>query len=116
MDLALAHSLMPALSILAQVTTESGPVETSAAVAATGVSLLDVAFYAMVKILIALGVILGAVSYTVLAERKVCAFMQDRVGPNRTGIPFTKFSMWGLGQPIADALKGLLKEQFTPKH
>ncbi|PTY03635.1 hydroxyacid dehydrogenase [Verrucomicrobia bacterium LW23] len=70
----------------------------------------------MVKILIGLGVILGTVSYTVLAERKVCAFMQDRVGPNRTGIPLTNIPMWGLGQPIADALKGLLKEQFTPNH
>ncbi len=61
-----------------------------------------------------LAVILGLVSYTVYAERKVCALIQDRVGPNRTGIPLTKIRILGLGQPIADALKLLLKENFIP--
>ncbi len=61
-----------------------------------------------------LAVILGLVSYTVYAERKICAWIQDRVGPNRTGIPFTKIRIQGLGQPIADALKLLLKENFIP--
>ncbi|MDX2079694.1 MAG: complex I subunit 1 family protein [Terrimicrobiaceae bacterium] len=61
-----------------------------------------------------LAVILGLVSYTVYAERKVCALIQDRVGPNRTGIPLTNIRMLGLGQPIADALKLLLKENFIP--
>jgi len=65
-------------------------------------------------------IILGFVSYTVYAERKVCAFIQDRVGPNRVGIPLTLLGMkkdlplLGLGQPIADALKLLLKENFIP--
>jgi NADH-quinone oxidoreductase subunit H len=59
-------------------------------------------------------VILGLVSYTVYAERKVCAWIQDRVGPNRTGIPLTGIRIQGLGQPIADALKLLLKENFIP--
>jgi NADH-quinone oxidoreductase subunit H len=62
-----------------------------------------------------LGLILGLVSYTVYAERKICAWIQDRVGPNRTGIPLTKIRILGLGQPIADALKLLLKENFIPK-
>lgn len=67
-----------------------------------------------------LGVILFLVSYTVYAERKVCALIQDRVGPNRTGIPLTLLGLktdipfLGLGQPVADALKLLLKENFIP--
>jgi NADH-quinone oxidoreductase subunit H len=67
-----------------------------------------------------LGVILGLVSYTVYAERKVCALIQDRVGPNRVGIPLTLLGLkrdipfFGLGQPIADAMKLLLKENFMP--
>jgi NADH-quinone oxidoreductase subunit H len=54
-------------------------------------------------------VILPMVTYTVYAERRVCALIQDRVGPNRVGI-------YGLVQPIADAVKLLLKEDFTPAH
>ena len=68
----------------------------------------------LAKTLGLLGLILGLVSYTVYAERKICAWIQDRVGPNRTGIPLTKFRILGLGQPIADALKLLLKENFIP--
>jgi NADH-quinone oxidoreductase subunit H len=54
-------------------------------------------------------VILPMVSYTVYAERRVSALIQDRVGPNRVGPS-------GLVQPIADAVKLLLKEDFTPAH
>ena len=43
-------------------------------------------------------VILPMVSYTVYAERRVSALIQDRLGPNRVGI-------FGLLQPIADAVK-----------
>lgn len=68
---------------------------------------------ALAKSLIFLNVILGMVSYVVFAERKVCAWSQDRVGPNRVG--FMKFHLMGLGQPIADALKLFLKENFIPK-
>lgn len=63
-----------------------------------------------------LGIVLGMVSYTVYAERRVSAFIQDRIGPNRVGIPLTNIKIQGLGQPIADALKLLLKEDFTPAH
>ena len=47
--------------------------------------------------------------YLVLAERKVSAWMQDRIGPNRVG-PF------GLFQPVADGIKILLKEGVIPSH
>ena len=52
-------------------------------------------------------VILPMVSYAVYAERRVSALIQDRLGPNRVGPA-------GLFQPIADALKFILKEDFTP--
>src|SRR5947209_3402451 len=54
-------------------------------------------------------VILPMVSYSVYAERRVSAFIQDRRGPNRVGPA-------GLLQPIADIFKLLLKEDFTPRH
>ena len=67
-------------------------------------------------------IILPMVSYTVYAERRVSAMIQDRLGPNRVGIPLTLFGFqkdipfFGLAQPIADAVKLLLKEDFTPAH
>jgi len=69
-------------------------------------------------------VVLPMVSYTVYAERRVSALIQDRIGPNRTGFPLTllgfknDFSpfLGGLGQPVADAVKFLLKEDFVPRH
>jgi NADH-quinone oxidoreductase subunit H len=58
---------------------------------------------------LALGAILTACMYLVLAERKVSAWMQDRIGPNRVG-------PYGLFQPLADAIKILLKEGVVPSH
>lgn len=63
-----------------------------------------------------LGIVLFIVSYTVYAERRVSAMIQDRLGPNRVGIPLTDIRLAGLGQPIADTIKLLLKEDFTPAH
>ena len=57
----------------------------------------------------ALGAILGGVSYLIYVERKLAAFMQDRVGPNRVG-------PWGLFQPIADGMKFILKEDVIPAY
>jgi NADH-quinone oxidoreductase subunit H len=72
------------------------------------------------KSFILLNLVLGLVSVTVYAERRVSAFIQDRVGPNRVGLPMTLFGgkkdifLWGLGQMIVDPLKLLLKENFQP--
>jgi NADH-quinone oxidoreductase subunit H len=63
----------------------------------------------LIKIVALLAVVLGIMNYAVYAERRISALIQDRLGPNRVG-PF------GLFQPIADAAKFLLKEDFTPAH
>lgn len=62
----------------------------------------------VIKCLFVLLIVMGAVAYLTLAERKVIGFMQDRIGPNRVG-PF------GLLQPIADAVKLIFKEIIMPK-
>ena len=78
-------------------------------------SLVKIVFFTFV-------VILPMVAYSVYAERRGSAIIQDRVGPNRTGIPMTLFGfkkdipLSGLLQPMADGLKFLLKEDFTPDH
>lgn len=54
-------------------------------------------------------VVLGFVTYAILAERKVMGFMQGRMGPNQVG------GKWGLLQTVADVLKLLLKEDTIPK-
>src|SRR5882672_11981696 len=72
--------------------------------------------------LIAHGAILGAVAYLILLERGVASWVQDRIGPNRVGlgfgiIPFLKdMHMHGLGQPLADGLKFIFKEDYRPKN
>lgn len=54
-------------------------------------------------------VVLGFVTYGILAERKVMGFMQGRIGPNQVG------GRWGLLQTVADVLKLLIKEDTIPK-
>jgi NADH-quinone oxidoreductase subunit H len=62
-----------------------------------------------VVLFVALHVILVSCAYAIWLERRLSAWMQDRVGPNRVG-------PWGLLQPIADGLKFFLKEDYTPNH
>ncbi len=71
---------------------------------------------ALVKIGGLIGGLMTAAAYLVLVERWMAAWVQDRKGPNRVGIPLTKIRLFGLGQPLADGLKIILKEDFTPKH
>ena len=63
--------------------------------------------FSVVLMFVLIGVIMGAVAYCILLERKISAWIQDRYGPNRVG-PL------GLLQPIADGLKFLLKEDIIP--
>ena len=66
--------------------------------------------------------ILGTVAYMILLERKIASWVQDRIGPNRVGlgfgiVPFLKDKkMFGLGQPLADGLKFVLKEDYHAKN
>ena len=74
---------------------------------------------ALVKIAVLIGCLMGATSYLVLVERWIAAWIQDRRGPNRVGIPLTshkRYRLFGLGQPIADGTKLIFKEEFTPGH
>lgn len=64
-------------------------------------------------------VVLGGVAYLILLERKVASWVQDRIGPNRVGFDFGLFpklrGMNGFGQPLADGLKFILKEDYRAK-
>src|SRR3979490_1854439 len=61
----------------------------------------------LVKILVVLNATLVAVTYMVLLERKVIAWAQSRLGPMRVG-------PYGVLQPVADAVKLMIKEDITP--
>lgn len=82
------------------------------------------ALWSLVKIAVVFGVLMTIVAYAVLAERKISAFIQDRVGPNRVSLPLvgsipiigpflTRMGFW---QPLADGVKSFLKEDFTPDY
>jgi NADH-quinone oxidoreductase subunit H len=62
----------------------------------------------IIVILVVIHVCAGGAAYLILLERKICAWCQDRLGPNRVG-------PMGLLQPIADGLKLFLKEDFIPR-
>jgi NADH-quinone oxidoreductase subunit H len=68
----------------------------------------------LLKTAVLVGGIMTAAAYAVWLERRMAAWIQDRRGPNRVGIPLTKIRIFGLGQPLADGLKVILKEELTP--
>ena len=78
----------------------------------------------LLKIVCVIVPVLTMVAYAVLVERKISAWIQDRVGPNRTAPPFALkipfvgrlLQSWGMFQPLADGLKFVLKEDFTPDY
>ncbi|MEZ5015355.1 MAG: NADH-quinone oxidoreductase subunit NuoH [Chitinophagales bacterium] len=67
-----------------------------------------VLIFKIVLILVLFGLSLFIAAYSTYAERKVAAFMQDRLGPNRAG-PF------GILQPLADGVKMFMKEEIVPE-
>jgi NADH-quinone oxidoreductase subunit H len=60
-----------------------------------------------VLVIVVFAISLGVAAYSTLAERKVAAFLQDRIGPNRAG-------PGGMFQPLADGLKMFMKEEIIP--
>ena len=69
--------------------------------------MVDILVIPLLKIAILLNAVLVSVSYMTLLERKVIAWVQSRLGPMRVGPR-------GVLQPIADAIKLILKEDITP--
>ncbi|HRK72881.1 MAG TPA: NADH-quinone oxidoreductase subunit NuoH [Rhodothermales bacterium] len=62
-----------------------------------------------VLVLFLFAVTMGVAAYSTWAERKIAAFLQDRLGPNRAGV-------FGLLQPLADGVKMFMKEEFIPSN
>src|SRR3954471_5490468 len=63
--------------------------------------------YKLILVFVIFGITLLIAMYSTYLERKVAAFIQDRVGPDRAG-PF------GLLQPLADGVKMFMKEEIIP--
>jgi NADH-quinone oxidoreductase subunit H len=69
--------------------------------------MMELLAFKFILVLAVFGVTLGIAMYSTYFERKVAAFMQDRVGPDRAG-PF------GILQPLADGVKMFMKEEIIP--
>src|SRR5689334_14010060 len=79
-------------------------------------SLMAPVIVPLLKIALLIFALMTAAAYLVLLERWMAAWVQDRRGPNRVGIPLTNIKLFGLGQPLADGLKFIFKEEYTPAH
>ncbi len=73
---------------------------------------LPVVIQIVIKIVAIMLPLMVLVAYYTYAERKIIGYMQVRMGPNRVG--FFGKRLWGLGQPIADAVKLMFKEIIIP--
>ncbi|MFA7236326.1 MAG: complex I subunit 1 family protein [Phycisphaeraceae bacterium] len=77
-------------------------------------------FVSLCIVIVLPNLFLGVTSYLIYLERKMASWIQDRVGPNRCGFTFGLFGdnskkrIFGLGQPLADGLKFLAKEDYDP--
>jgi NADH-quinone oxidoreductase subunit H len=69
--------------------------------------MIDFVIYKFILVAVIFTITLLIAAYSTYAERKVAAFLQDRVGPDRAG-PF------GILQPLADGLKFIMKEEIIP--
>ncbi len=81
-------------------------------------------FVGAIVVVVVIHAMLLTTPYLVYFERKISAYIQDRIGPNRVGfdfgLPFLQklfrgFGFWGLGQSLADGLKFILKEDYAPR-
>ena len=63
----------------------------------------------IIEIFVVFGMIMFTVACLSLIERKVCARIQYRIGPNRVGL-------FGMLQPVADGIKFIFKEDIIPNH
>ncbi len=68
---------------------------------------MTILVFKILLVLVLFLVSLGVAAYSTFSERKIAAFIQDRLGPNRAG-PF------GILQPIADGIKMIMKEEIIP--
>src|SRR6516165_3186892 len=66
-------------------------------------------FSTIITIVVVFGALQGTAGFLVYLERRFCALMQNRIGPNRVGPA-------GLLQVLADALKFIMKEEFVPHY
>ena len=69
--------------------------------------MISLIIYKLILVLLIFGISLLIAMYATYGERKIAAFMQDRMGPSRAG-------PWGLLQPAADGLKMFMKEEIIP--